>query len=211
MCGRVVCSSCSPHKGDIARLNGAEPTGKLERVCSACFKLTSGPGQVNQTGGEKRHACLAVHVRWLPGAEHVSVGEQWDSVCLSRTAAQNDSSDEPVGGVSAQEQLTDSSETEDSDDSEVEAAPIPPPRRKKLQQRPKQEEVIPDSQLPTDVTAMSDQVPIGADNGEKSDQTAAPQVVQPPAARRRKQKYQRFVLRSNMSVYAHIGHAVLTL
>ena len=38
MCGRVICSSCSPDKVDISELVGAEPSGKLERVCKQCNK-----------------------------------------------------------------------------------------------------------------------------------------------------------------------------
>ena len=38
MCGRVVCSHCSPDKADIAQLSGAPPSGKLERICSQCNK-----------------------------------------------------------------------------------------------------------------------------------------------------------------------------
>lgn len=38
MCGRLVCSQCSPGKGDIAQLSGATPSGKLERICKQCNK-----------------------------------------------------------------------------------------------------------------------------------------------------------------------------
>lgn len=38
MCGRVVCSQCSPDKADIAQLSGLSPSGKLERICSQCKK-----------------------------------------------------------------------------------------------------------------------------------------------------------------------------
>lgn len=38
MCGRIVCSQCSPHKADIAQLSGAKPSGKTERVCRQCNK-----------------------------------------------------------------------------------------------------------------------------------------------------------------------------
>ena len=38
MCGRVVCSHCSPEKADISQLSGAQPSGKLERICNHCKK-----------------------------------------------------------------------------------------------------------------------------------------------------------------------------
>ena len=39
MCGRVVCSNCSPEKADIAKLSGKQTgSGKMERVCNTCKK-----------------------------------------------------------------------------------------------------------------------------------------------------------------------------
>lgn len=38
MCGRVICSHCSPEKADISQLSGAQPSGKLERICKHCNK-----------------------------------------------------------------------------------------------------------------------------------------------------------------------------
>ena len=140
MCGRVVCSSCSPHKADISRLLRAEATGKLERVCLTCFKSTSpssSTGEVNPTGGEKHSAYMAVHVRWLPGAEHVSIGADGHSLCLPCTVTHSEDSTAVGAG---EEEQSDSSETEDSDDSEVETTPVPPPRRKKQQKQREEEE-----------------------------------------------------------------------
>lgn len=50
MCGRIVCSQCSPHKADIAQLSGAVPSGKVERVCRQCNKplvLVVGGGETH--------------------------------------------------------------------------------------------------------------------------------------------------------------------
>ena len=47
MCGRVVCSACSPEKADIAKLSGAGTSGKIERICKHCKKpviLVTGGG-----------------------------------------------------------------------------------------------------------------------------------------------------------------------
>ncbi len=58
MCGRVVCSTCSPEKADITKLSGGTKgsgSGKLERVCKSCKKpviLVTGGGVMGMEKGK---------------------------------------------------------------------------------------------------------------------------------------------------------------
>lgn len=156
MCGRVVCSSCSPHKADIARLNGSEGSGRLERVCSACFRSKASVSQANKPGGNEGSAWVPMHVRFMTGEEHVSFRTDRDSVflCVEEQSDEDvaDRSHDIVKQQQQQEQQkqeqqdSESSETDDSDDSEAEITPVPPPRRKRLQ---KKAEVL-EEQFPDD-------------------------------------------------------------
>ena len=54
MCGRVVCSACSPEKADIAQLMGAGTGKKVERICKNCKKpviVVTGGGVISSVKG----------------------------------------------------------------------------------------------------------------------------------------------------------------
>ena len=107
MCGRVVCSGCSPYKADISSvLVGGEPSSRLERICSECNKQSSSSQQEKTRKFSSTVQCTSDYCHFEP--------------------------DDPT--VARRDEDGDSTETEDSDDSNAEE-PVPPPRHKKNPQQ----------------------------------------------------------------------------